>query len=332
VEKDKLSRKLAVILHADIVGSTTLVQKDETLAHERIQKVFKSFSKSIHSYGGVTREIRGDALLAEFERASDAASAALAFQTENRVSNEKYTDDIRPEVRIGIALGEVIIADNTITGAGVVLAQRLEQLSERGGLCISSAIREALPARLPFQYGPLGEQKIKGFDEPVRVFFVALGDDASIPAPEPAVSARTAQSRSGGFTRRRGSALLIAGFAAISILAGGTYFSGPISFGPTPANPFDGRWKVNVDSLTGCLNNKPRSFIVTVNDGNIDEPGYQIPKTGLISMEGEFHIESYNAAGVLMNTQKGKIVDQVGKGRFQGKKLGCNGNVSMARL
>lgn len=47
MEKDRLSRELAVILHADVVGSTRLVQKDEVLAHQRIQTVFKSFSKTI---------------------------------------------------------------------------------------------------------------------------------------------------------------------------------------------------------------------------------------------------------------------------------------------
>ena len=38
---DTPSRKLAVILHADVVGSTMLVQKDESLAHERILDAFQ---------------------------------------------------------------------------------------------------------------------------------------------------------------------------------------------------------------------------------------------------------------------------------------------------
>ena len=332
MEKDKLSRKLAVILHADVVGSTSLVQKDEALAHERIQSVFKNFCKSIHSYGGVTREIRGDALVAEFERASDAVSATLAFQSENRASNERYTDEIRPEVRVGIALGEVIIADNTITGAGVVLAQRLEQLSEQGGLCISSAIREALPARLPFQYGPLGEQKIKGFEEPVRVFFVALGNEGSIPAPEPVNLARSLQSPPSDASRRRAPVLLISGLVAIVILVVGAYFSGLVSFGITPGNPFDGRWEVSLNSLTGCRNNKARSYRITVRDGNINEPYLKFPKTGLISMKGEFFIESRDSTGKLMSTQTGKIVDHEGEGRLQGRKPGCTGDVALARL
>ena len=332
MQRDQLSRKLAVILHADIVGSTVLVQKDERLAHERMQAVFRHMSDTILSYGGKVHEVRGDALVAEFERASDAVSATLAFQSENRISNEKYTDEIRPEVRVGIALGEVIIADNTITGAGVVLAQRLEQLSEQGGLCISSAIREALPARLPFQYGPLGEQKIKGFDEPVRVFFVALGAEASIPAPEPLVSARSAQSSPGGSARRRAPLILTLGIATVVVLAGGAYFTGLISFGITPKYLFDGRWKVSVDSLTGCLNNEPRSYTITVEDGSIDEPNFRFPKTGLVSGKGEFRIESRDTAGQLMNTQMGKIVANEGKGHFQGKKPGCSGNVEMVRL
>jgi class 3 adenylate cyclase len=77
---NRLSRKLAVILHADVVGSTSLVQKDEALAHERIQTAFNNFSETITAYICVAREIRGDALVAEFERASDAVAAALTHK------------------------------------------------------------------------------------------------------------------------------------------------------------------------------------------------------------------------------------------------------------
>jgi hypothetical protein len=111
-------------------------------------------------------------------------SAALAFQAENAVKNETMTDNLQPTVRVGIALGEVVVADNTITGVGVVLAQRLEQLAKPGGLCISAAIREALPARLPFEYRALGEQAVKGFDEPVRVFSADVSGGETVPAPE----------------------------------------------------------------------------------------------------------------------------------------------------
>ena len=184
MEKDQLSRKLAVILHADVVGSTALVQKNETLAHERMQAAFHHFSETINSYGGIAREIRGDALVAEFERASDAVTAALAYQILNGEINSAIDDDIQPQLRIGISLGEVIIADNTITGAGVVLAQRLEQLADFGGVVVQGSVSETVPARLPFEFESLGEQKLKGFDQPVRAFAVKLRSGEELPSPE----------------------------------------------------------------------------------------------------------------------------------------------------
>lgn len=212
--------KLAVILHADVVGSTELVQLDERLAHLRIQDSFNRLSKCIAAYSGHTLELRGDALLAEFDRASDAVTATLAFQAENRRENDRIDDGISARVRAGIALGEVIVADGTVTGAGVVLAQRLEQLSEPGGLCISSAVRESLPARLPFEYTPLGEQTVKGFEEPVRVFAVNLKADKSIPGPEPLAGSTTDNPPGSRNTNRKITGIVFTIFVVGALLAG----------------------------------------------------------------------------------------------------------------
>jgi len=184
MEKDQLSRKLAVILHADVVGSTSLVQQNETLAHERTQDTFRRFSETICNYAGVALEIRGDALVAEFARASDAVSASIAFQAANTTYNEQLYGDIRPLLRIGIAMGEVVVADNTVTGEGIVLAQRLEQLAETGGVVVQGSVSETVPTRLPFKFDSLGEQTLKGFDQPIRAFDVQLKPGEQIPVPE----------------------------------------------------------------------------------------------------------------------------------------------------
>jgi len=184
---NRRSGKLAVILHADVAGSTALVHQDEQLAHERIQGTFRRFGDTITKYHGRVRELRGDALLAEFERASDAVAAALAFQADQIEYIARLNDSIQPTVRVGIAMGEVIIADDTITGAGVVLAQRLEQLAEPGGVVIQGAAYETIPGRFPFEYANLGEHEVKGFDEPVRVYSASLKWDTDIPQPSPLV-------------------------------------------------------------------------------------------------------------------------------------------------
>ncbi len=165
-------RKLAVLLHADVVGSTALVQLNETVAHQRIRDAFRRFSETITTHSGIAHEIRGDALVAEFSRVSDAVTASLAFQAANATHNEGLSDEVRPVVRVGIAMGEVVVADNTVTGEGVVLAQRLEQLAEPGGVCLQDAAYQTVPKRLPFDYENLGECELKGFNEPVRAFAV----------------------------------------------------------------------------------------------------------------------------------------------------------------
>ena len=177
-------RKMVVILHADIVGSTSLVQMDESLAHQRIQSAFQRLSKTIEAYGGTSHELRGDALLAEFSRASDAVCAAVAFQIENSSYNAALGDAIRPEARVGISLGEVVIADGTLTGAGVVLAQRLEQLAEPNEVVIQGIVSEIVPTRFPFEFESLGNQSLKGFDQPVAAIAARLKPGEAVPKPE----------------------------------------------------------------------------------------------------------------------------------------------------
>ena len=181
---ERPSRKLVVILHADVVGSTALVQRDEALAHERIQNCFLRLSNTIEVYAGNARELRGDAVVAEFKRASDALTAAIVFQAENKAFVDALEDDIQPRLRIGIAMGEVVIADNTMTGEGVVLAQRLEQLAEPGSIYIQGAAYETVPKHLPFEYEYMGEQVLKGFDESVRAYTATLKSGASASPPE----------------------------------------------------------------------------------------------------------------------------------------------------
>lgn len=183
MEKELL-RKLAVIVHADVVGSTDLVQLGESIAHQRINDTFRRFSSIIREYGGINHEIRGDALVAEFSRASDAVCAAVRFQRSQDGFLEQLKDQIKPRVRVGISLGEVVFADDTATGAGIVMAQRVEQLAKPGGVCITAAIHEALPKHMPFEQVSLGDQSLKGFDEPVRVHRIDLIEGESIPAPQ----------------------------------------------------------------------------------------------------------------------------------------------------
>ena len=60
--KAEATRKLAVLLHADVVDSTRLVRKNEALAHQRIPDAVLRLSETTDAYGGIAHETRGDTL------------------------------------------------------------------------------------------------------------------------------------------------------------------------------------------------------------------------------------------------------------------------------
>ncbi len=133
-----------------------------------------------------------------------------------------------PVIRLGISLGEEVFANHMVTGAGVVLAQRVEQFSEPGGVCVTAAIHETIPHRMPFNQESLGEREIKGFEEPVRVYRVALKPGEAVPEAE-----AVKQTRLPPKTRR-----LIVGVAAIALLVtgGATFWLKPWAPEEKPAS------------------------------------------------------------------------------------------------
>ena len=135
---------------------------------------------------------------------------------------QQIEDDLRPAVRTGIAMGEIIIADNTVTGAGVVQAQRVEQLAVEGGVCITAAIHQALSSRMPLVLENLGDQMLKGFDHSVGVYRVELKPGQHISPPQQ----NDAQQIPSGNRKQ-----IIAAAAIVLLIVGGfvywSSFSGP---------------------------------------------------------------------------------------------------------
>jgi adenylate cyclase len=111
----------------------------------------------------------------------------------DKAFNATLSDDIQPSLRIGISMGEVIVADNTITGASIVLAQRLEQLADSGGVVVQGAVSETVPSRLPYDFESLGEQMLKGFEQPMRAFSVRLKSGEALPTPEAPLESQTTE-------------------------------------------------------------------------------------------------------------------------------------------
>ncbi|MFY9317811.1 MAG: adenylate/guanylate cyclase domain-containing protein [Burkholderiales bacterium] len=176
-----LKQRLAAILAADVAGYSRLMAADERATVAALDAARTVFRKQIESTQGRVIDMAGDSVLAVFETATGAVSAALSIQQEIRQSGEKIPEDRRMRFRIGVHLGDVMEkADGTIYGDGVNIAARLQALAEPGGLWISDAVNGAVRGKVPADFVDRGEQNVKNIPHPVRSF--ALRGEGTRPA------------------------------------------------------------------------------------------------------------------------------------------------------
>src|SRR6266436_3778348 len=167
-------RKLAAILHADVVGFSRLMGEDEAGTHRALGELRRAVDPLIAARGGRIVGTAGDSLLADFSSVVDALNCAVEMQQAARVINDPLAPDRRLELRIGVNLGDVIIDGDNIFGDGVNIAARLEALAQPGTVCISHTVYEQVRNKLDLDYRPLGTHRVKNIAEPVRAYAVGL--------------------------------------------------------------------------------------------------------------------------------------------------------------
>jgi adenylate cyclase len=166
--EERLQRRLAAILAADVVGYSHLMEEDEAGTLARLKTLHSEIlDPRIEEFGGRIVKLMGDGTLVEFGSAVDAVSCAVTIQKEvaRRNPNEKPF-----ELRIGVNLGDVIVEEHDIYGDGVNVAARLEALAEPGGLCISSAVYRIVQNKLDLEFVDLGNREIKNIAEPIHAY------------------------------------------------------------------------------------------------------------------------------------------------------------------
>jgi adenylate cyclase len=183
MESERLTRKLAAILYADVAAYSRLMGEDEDGTHRRVSSYLDLISTSILQYQGTIEHYAGDAVLADFNTVLDALSCAAAMQRDLEARNSDLSEESKVRFRIGVNLGDVIVDRDDIYGDGVNVAARLESLAEPGGICISESVHTAAGTKLPLDYEFIGEQKVKNIAQPVRAYHVRLRPDAELPAP-----------------------------------------------------------------------------------------------------------------------------------------------------
>jgi TolB-like protein/class 3 adenylate cyclase/Flp pilus assembly protein TadD len=162
---DRVERRLAAILAADVAGYSRLMGADEEGTHERL----KAHPKIAEHRGRVVKNT-GDGFLAEFASVVDAVRCAVEVQRGMAEHEPGMPEEQRIRFRIGVNLGDVIVEPHDIVGDGVNVAARLEALAEPAGICISRMVRDQIRGKLPYQFQDMGEQSVKNIARPVRVY------------------------------------------------------------------------------------------------------------------------------------------------------------------
>src|SRR5277367_48064 len=165
----RVERRLAAILAADVVGYSRLMGADEEGTLARLNAHRREFLEpTIAEHRGRIVKRTGDGILIEFSSAVDAVRCAIQTQNGMAQRNAGVSADRRIEVRIGIHVGDIIIEEGDIFGDGVNIAARLESIAQPGGICISDDAYRQVRDKLDLKIQDSGEQELKNIARPVR--------------------------------------------------------------------------------------------------------------------------------------------------------------------
>ncbi len=166
-------RRLAAIMFTDIVGYTSLMQKDENEALRTIERHRTILDKYTRKYHGNIMHYYGDGSLSIFPSAFEAVECALDIQKE-------LTRDPQVPLRIGIHLGDIKIQGESVFGDGVNVASRLESMGIAGSILITDTIYNLIRNQSDIYTRSLGDFKMKNVDHPVPVYALT-NDFLSVP-------------------------------------------------------------------------------------------------------------------------------------------------------
>src|SRR3979411_904318 len=171
LSSEHVERRLAAILAADVVGSCRLIGIDEEGTLAQLKALRKTlFDPKIAQHHGRIVKNTGDGALVEFASVVDAIRCADKIQRSVAKQNTDVRQDKRIEFRVGIHVGDIIIADDDIFGDGVNIAVRLEGIAEPGGVSISDDAHRQIRGKVDIRFEDSGSQSLKNIAEPMRVW------------------------------------------------------------------------------------------------------------------------------------------------------------------
>src|SRR5215472_11578521 len=188
VPPERVERKLAAILAADVAGYSRLIGADEEDTLKRLKGHRKELiDPKIAEHRGRVVKVTGDGILIEFPSAVAALRCAVEVQHAMAERNASEPEDRRIEFRVGLHQGDIVVEDADILGDGVNVAARLEGLAEPGAICVSQRVHEDAVGKVDVIFEDMGEQQLKNIARPVRAYRVRLDGTPTKERPTPAL-------------------------------------------------------------------------------------------------------------------------------------------------
>ena len=162
-----------VVLVTDIVESVRLMEKNEDETIRRWRGMLDRITRSILATNrGRLVKGTGDGLIAEFDHAADALSAAFSMHALSCEANAGRAQADRILLRIGCHVADVVAHHNDIYGHGVNLTARLCALAGPGEIVVSADFRDRITASLDGDIEDLGDCFLKHVAQPMRAYRV----------------------------------------------------------------------------------------------------------------------------------------------------------------
>ena len=174
MSEERIQRRLAAILAADVVGYSRLMEVDEagTLATLKARRK-AVLEPLVTKHQGRVFKVSGDGVLVEFASAVNAVQCAVDLQQASPLANGRSPEDRHIVLRIGVNLGDVMVEGSDLYGDGVNIAARLEALAEPGGVLVSGTAHDHIKSKIKVGFDDLGPQNLKNIAEPVRAYRVS---------------------------------------------------------------------------------------------------------------------------------------------------------------
>src|SRR5437870_4744598 len=157
-------------MFTDMVGYTTLGQKNESLSLALVDEQRKLIRPILNKHDGRKVNTMGDSFLVEFSSALNAVRCAYDIQRAAREFNISLPVERRVHLRVGVHLGDVLNSQGDISGDAVNVASRINYLADDGGVCLTRQVYDHVQNKFELPLKSLGPQSLKNVNAPVEVY------------------------------------------------------------------------------------------------------------------------------------------------------------------